>query len=76
MHKIGINIEPKRTFGKINEKDETRNGSSAVKQQTNQERYQNRNKNQFVSTFICLLESSQRKYTFPIEPTKKNCKNR
>ena len=73
--KIYLPFEPKRTFGKINEKDEARNGSSAVKQQTKQENYRNRNKTQFVSTFICSLQSSQRKYLyFPNRANKKIAK--
>ena len=75
IYQIYLPFEPKRTFGKINEKDEARNGSSAVKQQTKQENYRNRNKNQFVSTFICSLQSSQRKYLyFPNRANKKIAK--
>ena len=74
-YQIYLPFEPKRTFGKINEKDEARNGSSAVKQQTKQENYQNRNKTQFVSTFICSLQSSQRKYLYFLNrANKKNAK--
>ena len=72
---IYLPFEPKRTFGKINEKDEARNGSSAVKQHTKQENYRNRNKTQFVSTFICSLQSSQRKNLyFPNRANKKIAK--